>query len=89
MRSTGLRWTFRPIADVEDGVPRAVAGVFGRDVQSKACFYHITQNTWRKVQQLALINHYRDNEDFRMLCGKMDGLAFLPADEVPPKVWLA
>ena len=50
------------ITAFEDGVPRAVAGVFGRDVQSKACFYHVTQSTWRKVQQLGLINHYRDNE---------------------------
>ena len=61
------------VTNFEEGVLRAVAGVFGREVQSKGCFYHLMQTTWFKIQQLGLVNHYY-------------GLAFLPIDEVQ-KVW--
>ena len=71
------------VTDFEEGVLRAVAGVFGREVQSKVCYYHLMQSTWCKIQQLGLVNHYNDDEDFCKFCGKLDGLTFLPNDEVP------
>ena len=70
------------ITDFEEAVLRAVAGVFGRDVNSKGCFYHLTQSTWRKIQSLGLAQHYKSNEDFRQFCGMLDGLAFLPHADV-------
>ena len=46
------------------------------------CFYHLTQSIWRKIQSLGLTNLYESNDDFRLFCGKIDALAFLPVDEV-------
>ncbi|KAJ8310813.1 hypothetical protein KUTeg_012678, partial [Tegillarca granosa] len=39
------------------------ASVFGRDVSTKDCFYHLTQTTWRKIQSLGLANSYHESED--------------------------
>ncbi|KAG1713953.1 hypothetical protein GQR58_002021 [Nymphon striatum] len=58
-------------------------GVFGRNIRSRGCFYHLTQSTWRKIQDLGLANHYKDDNEFRIFVGMMDGLAFLPLAEVP------
>ncbi|KAG1662801.1 hypothetical protein GQR58_020745 [Nymphon striatum] len=66
------------MTDFEDAVLRAVQGVFGRNIRSRGCFYHLTQSTWRKIQDLGLANHYKDDDEFRIFVGMMDGLAFLP-----------
>ncbi|KAG1657419.1 hypothetical protein GQR58_023391 [Nymphon striatum] len=58
-------------------------GVFGRNIRSRGCFYHLTQSTWKKIQDLGLANHYKDDNEFRIFVGMMDGLAFLPLAEVP------
>ena len=41
------------MVDFELAVPRAVAGVFGQNVQVQFCFYHLTQSTWRKIHSVA------------------------------------
>ena len=69
------------VTDFEDSALRAIAAVFGRD-SSKGCFYHLTQSTWRKVQDLGLAQQYTSNEEFRLFCGMIDALAFLPLTEV-------
>ena len=40
------------------------------------------QSTWRKVQSLGLVTRYREEEDVKHFCGMLDGLAFLPLDDV-------
>jgi hypothetical protein len=65
-------------ADFEDAVLRAVTAVFGRHINHQGCFYHLTQVSWRKIQQLGLVPLYNNGVDFRLFCGMMDGLAFLP-----------
>jgi hypothetical protein len=35
------------------------------------------QASWRKIQQLRLVPLYKNDDDFRLFCGMMDGLAFL------------
>lgn len=70
------------VTDFEDGVLRAVLAVFGRDVESKGCFYHLTQSTWRKIQELGLGTQYNINAEFRLFCGMIDALAFLPLEDV-------
>lgn len=70
------------MTDFEDSLLRAVVVVFGRDVQNKGCFYHLTQSTWRKIQALGLAATYYTDEHFRHFVGMMDGLAFLPVEEV-------
>ena len=70
------------MCDFEKAVIRAVEIVLGADVRIQGCFYHLTQATWRKIQELGLTAKYKTDEDFRIFCGEVDGLAFLPVDEV-------
>lgn len=70
------------VSDFEDAVLRAVSASFGREVDSKGCFYHLTQSTWRKIQEIGLTQHYHSNQGVRLFCGMLDGLAVLPTNEV-------
>jgi hypothetical protein len=38
----------------------------------------MTQASWRKIQQLGLMPLYNNDDDFRLFCGMMESLAFLP-----------
>ena len=68
--------------DFEDAVLRAVTAVFGRHINHQGCFYHLTQASWRQIQQLGLVPLYKNDDDFRVFCGMMDGLAFLPVPDL-------
>ncbi len=46
------------------------------------CFYHLTQSIWRQIQHLGLKNLYESDEEFRLFCGQVDALAFLPPKDV-------
>lgn len=70
------------ITDFEKAALQAVTSVLGDHVSTQGCFYHLTQSTWRKVQELGLTNLYRKSGDVRSFVGMMDGLAFLPMDRV-------
>ncbi len=35
------------------------------------------------MQQLGLVTRYRSDEEVKLFCGMLDGLAFLPVSEVP------
>ncbi|KAH7943468.1 hypothetical protein HPB52_011957 [Rhipicephalus sanguineus] len=60
----------------------AVKADFGEDVTIKACFFHLCQSTWRKIQDLRLTTLYRQDQEFRTSMGMVDALAFLPPDDV-------
>ena len=47
------------------------------------CFYHLTQSTWRKFQNLGLSELYKENVEIRHFCDMLDGLSFLPLEQVP------
>ena len=51
--------------------------VIGPHVNTKFCFFHLTQNTWKKVQKLGLMVLYRSNDEVRHFIGMLDGTAFL------------
>ena len=70
------------VTDFETAVIRAVSDVIGRHVQHQGCFFHLTQSTWRKVQQLGLTADYQSRDDVRHWVGMLDGMAFLPLDKV-------
>lgn len=70
------------IVDFERGVEHAIHSVFGDHVNIQYCFYHLTQSIWRKIQSLGLTNVYETVDDFRLFCGQIDALAFLPPDQV-------
>ena len=42
----------------------------------------MTQSTWRKIQELGFVNRYSENDDCRLFCEMMDGLAFFPLENV-------
>ena len=37
----------------------------------------------KSIQSLGLVQHYREEEDVKLFCGMLDGLAFLQEDDVP------
>lgn len=71
------------IVDFEQAVIQAISNVFGPETHTQGCFYHLTQSTWQKIQDLGLTNHYKESEDFRQFCGQIDSLAFIPVEAVP------
>ena len=83
-KSADLGYPLDPVnihLDFELPVISAVKLVFGSHINFIGCFYHLTQSTWRKVQELGLVRHY-DSEDFKHFCGMLEGLAFVPTGEV-------
>ncbi|CAN7946623.1 unnamed protein product [Ixodes hexagonus] len=71
------------ISDYEIAAMKAPKEVFGQDIASRGCFFHLCQSTHRKVRELGLITKYRTDDVFRKFCGMLDGLAFVPPDLVP------
>jgi hypothetical protein len=71
------------IIDFERAARQAITSVLGDQVHVQCCFYHLTQSTWRKIQNLGLTNLYQTDDDFRLFCGKLDALALLPVADVP------
>lgn len=70
------------VTDFEKGAMNAKKTVLGEDTQTKACFFHLRHSTWRKVQELELVNCYREDDSFRTFVGMLIALAFLPVDDV-------
>ena len=70
------------VTDFEQAVIRAVRATFGEHVSHRGCFYHLTQNTWRKVQELGMVERYKNSDEVKLFCGMIDGLAFLPVGNV-------
>lgn len=70
------------ITDFEQAVINAISTIIGPHVTHRGCFYHLTQSTWRKLQSLGLVELYKTNDEVKHFCGMLDGLAFLPEDQV-------
>ena len=61
---------------------KAVPSVMGDHVLTRGCFYHLTQSTWRKAREIGLTVEYKENDDVKLFCGMLDGLAFFRVDKV-------
>ena len=46
------------------------------------CFYHLSQNVYRKVQSIGLQQHYQEEEELAVMVRMIPALAFVPADDV-------
>ena len=68
--------------DFEQAAHHAICSVFGDNVTLRGCFYHLTQSTWRKIQNLGLSELYKTDDTFRLFCGQLDALALLPLASV-------
>jgi len=56
--------------------------MFGVGLTTQGCFFHLTQSTSRKLQELGLAVVYKTDDAFRHFCGMLNGLAFLPVHDV-------
>ncbi|XP_076039031.1 uncharacterized protein LOC143024135 [Oratosquilla oratoria] len=70
------------IVDFERLVELGLRAVFGEEIQVRFCFYHLSQSIWRQIQGLGLKNLYESDDEFRLFCGQLDALAFLPTEDV-------
>ena len=51
------------VIDFELSMIQAIRLKIREDIHIQCCFYHLTQATWRKVQELRLATEYKENED--------------------------
>jgi len=78
---TQIQYTYFNV-DFEISVHKAAKTVFGEHISIRGCFYHLSQSTYRKIQNLDLSKWYKEDENFNLYCAMIDGLAFLHVDKV-------
>ncbi|XP_041372658.1 uncharacterized protein LOC121385930 [Gigantopelta aegis] len=71
------------VCDFEQGVIKALQTALGPAITIQGCFYHLTQATWHKIQELGLAPRYSTDEEFKLFCCQLDALAFLPIEDIP------
>jgi len=52
------------------------------NVQQRGCFFHFSQNVYRRIQRAGLQAEYVDDADFVLKCRMILGLAFVPPADV-------
>jgi hypothetical protein len=70
------------ITDFERASINACSNEFP-DVTNKGCFFHLSQNGWRKIQEAGLVTQYSEDENLSLMLRHLFALAFLPADDIP------
>ncbi|KAK2143243.1 hypothetical protein LSH36_860g00018 [Paralvinella palmiformis] len=70
------------VSDFEKATLQATTSILDEHISAQVCFYHLTQSTWRKVQELGVSNAYHEHGEVRTFVGVIDSLAFLPVDRV-------
>ena len=61
------------LIDFEQALINAFRFVFGNQVNMHGCFFHLAQNTWRKIQSLGLMQTYIDDDnEFQTFAGMID-----------------
>ena len=71
------------VCDFETAAINAIKATLGTHVLVKGCFFHLCQSTWRKVQELGLVQSYKSNTDVKKLVRMIDAVAYLPEPDVP------
>ena len=69
------------LTDFEKAAMNAIYEEF--QVQNKGCHFHLSQNIYRKVQNLSLSIQYGTDENFSLLIRHIPALAFLHPDDIP------
>ena len=70
------------VVDFEQAAINAVRTVLGQHVVIQGYFYHLTQSTWRHIQEMRLVPLYNKNKNVKQFCRMLDALTFLPAVKV-------
>ena len=68
--------------DFEMAMHNALRAIFGPLIGIDGCFFHLCGNTWKHLQELGLTVFYRANYQAKKFVGMMDGLAFLPVQDL-------
>ena len=70
------------ITDFEMAAIQAARATFPNAAQS-GCFFHLTQNIYRRVQDEGLKVRYETDANFALQCRMIGALAFVPPADVP------
>ena len=84
---TARNLTFAPQfihIDFEDAVIKSIHAVIGLVPEIQCCFFHLCQNTWKHIQNLGLVDTYKNDPAFSLFCCMLDGIAFLPVADIVP-----
>lgn len=52
-------------------------------VKNKACFFHLSQSYWQRIQSVGLATQHGFNPEFNLKLHYLQALAFLPIEEMP------
>lgn len=69
------------ITDLESAAIASASAAFP-GASAQACFFHLSQAVWRKVQNLGLTNLYINDPEARTYCKLLCALAFIPPNDV-------
>ena len=69
------------VTDFEKGAINALNDMFPLATHS-SCFFHLSQNIYKKLQSLGLSSRYSNDPEFNLLAKQIPALAFLPANMV-------
>ena len=81
---TTLNGNLKPatiMVDFELAVINSLESIFP-ECEIKGCFFHLSQNIYRKIQENGLLKRYQEDCDFALIVRMIPALAFVPADEV-------
>jgi hypothetical protein len=67
--------------DFELAITNAAVAVWPQ-VRISYCFFHFTQNLWRKIQELGFAKSYNTDQKVRMFFRSFAVMAFLPVEDV-------
>ena len=62
--------------DFDEAAINSIVKFLGMWERYMEFFFHVTQSTHRKVQQLQLVKRYKNNKNINRFCRTIDGLAF-------------
>ncbi|CAF4340540.1 unnamed protein product [Rotaria socialis] len=82
--ATRLQLNFNPMTitfDFEKSLIKAVREKFPQ-AKHHGCYFHFCQTIYRKIQNLGLATHYRDDDNIRDTCRHLMSLPLLPCREV-------
>ena len=68
--------------DFEQGAMNGARNVFV-GIIVKGCFFHLSQNIWKKIQENGLAALYENDQEFSVLMKMMAAVVFVPEVDVP------
>jgi len=73
------------LQDILVDFERAAINVFqlhNDNIEIKGCFYHLSKNLWKKIQEYGLQQRYMEDQEFALHSRMICAVAFLPTEDV-------